>query len=291
MDRDKPTVSFIVPTYNGADTIEETLDSLLAQEYPHTEIIAVDDGSTDDTEEILNSYTDEGVTVLSLLENEGHSLASNLAIANAEGDVLGLMDDDIEIDPTWTHDLVEKIAELPDEVALIQPKVIEKDTVSKDKAGYTQVVQTCGVLAKADAVREVGGFDERYFAWVNDMELAANLINHGYRIYCHPDVEVRHKSDSWSGGSLSPIKTFHFTKNYAWYYWKHYDRQSALLHTIRHFVRTAKWSIGQDTFSSYLKGVFYSAIFFKTYFVDEHVSDSELEYPKSPYSILKQIFE
>lgn len=52
----EPLVSIIIPTFNRAHLIGETLDSIIAQTYTHWECIVVDDGSTDNTEEIMNSY-------------------------------------------------------------------------------------------------------------------------------------------------------------------------------------------------------------------------------------------
>lgn len=56
MSQKEPLVSIIIPTFNRAHLIGETLDSIIAQTYTHWECIVVDDGSTDNTEEIMTSY-------------------------------------------------------------------------------------------------------------------------------------------------------------------------------------------------------------------------------------------
>lgn len=287
MPAEPPLVSFIIPTYNGESTIQDTIESLIAQNYPRTEIIIINDGSTDETHEILATYANE-ITIIHLEENMGHSVAANTGIKYSSGDLLGLMDDDIEISEDWTQRLVDKMYSLPDDVVLLQPKIIEDDKASKTTEGDTQTIQTCGVLAVSDAIKDVDGFDERYFAWVNDMELAANLINHNYRVYCYPEVEVIHKSNSWSGGSLSPLKTYYYTRNYAWYYWKHYDRCSALFHTLKHFIQTGYRALREDTLISFIKGALVSITAFRYYYIHTHHTENKLNYETSPVQILKE---
>ena len=71
----KPQVSVIIPTYNRGWVIEEAIDSVLAQDYTEFELIVVDDGSTDDTSDVLDSYGDD-IKVLSQ-KNKGVSAARN----------------------------------------------------------------------------------------------------------------------------------------------------------------------------------------------------------------------
>ncbi|MCG8553556.1 MAG: glycosyltransferase family 2 protein [Desulfobacterales bacterium] len=85
-------ISVIIPTFNRAWTLKRALDSALAQDYPHREIIVVDDGSTDGTRELLAEYKDE-VRVLAQA-NKGVSAARNLGIQESRGNFIALLDSD-----------------------------------------------------------------------------------------------------------------------------------------------------------------------------------------------------
>jgi glycosyltransferase involved in cell wall biosynthesis len=98
MSRGKSSVSVVIPTFNRAHSIAETLDSVLAQEWPAEEIIVVDDGSTDDTAEVLARYRDR-ITIIRQ-ENRGVSAARNAGMAHASGAWIAFIDSD----DIWTHD-------------------------------------------------------------------------------------------------------------------------------------------------------------------------------------------
>src|SRR5690554_2346492 len=93
----KSRVSVLIPAFNRAEFIKETVNSVLNQEYPNVELIVVDDGSTDGTFEILSEYAGQGK--LKLLthpgrENKGQSAALNLALDAASGEFVAILDSD-----------------------------------------------------------------------------------------------------------------------------------------------------------------------------------------------------
>ena len=85
-------VSIIIPTYNRAYYLKESLESVLGQTYPNIEVIVVNDGSTDETEEILQEY-EQQITYVSK-ENGGKSSAINLGLEKATGKYVWIFDDD-----------------------------------------------------------------------------------------------------------------------------------------------------------------------------------------------------
>ena len=85
-------ISVIIPIYNGARFLEPTLDSVFAQTFPAHEVIAVDDGSTDASPEILRSYGDALVTIRK--QNGGVASARNAGLARASGDAIAFIDQD-----------------------------------------------------------------------------------------------------------------------------------------------------------------------------------------------------
>ncbi len=98
----QPKVSVIIPAFNSAPFIAETIQSVLAQTYNNLEIIVVDDGSTDTTLDMLNEFGDQ-ITVLTKA-NGGPASARNLAIRHASGKYIAFLD----ADDLWTP---EKLAE------------------------------------------------------------------------------------------------------------------------------------------------------------------------------------
>ncbi len=95
-----PLVSAIIPTFNRGWILKEAVQSVLDQTYHPMEIIVVDDGSTDDTREILQSFGDR-ITVL-FQENRGVSAARNLGIKHSQGELIALLDSD----DLWTPDKI-----------------------------------------------------------------------------------------------------------------------------------------------------------------------------------------
>src|SRR3989304_1114440 len=88
-----PKVSIVLPTYNGARYIRQSIDSCVHQTYRNIELIIVDDASTDNTPEIIASYKDERIKYFRHEKNMGLPHALNAGFAEANGDCL-----------TWTSD-------------------------------------------------------------------------------------------------------------------------------------------------------------------------------------------
>jgi glycosyltransferase involved in cell wall biosynthesis len=92
-----PLVSVIIPTYNHAQFVTQAVDSVLAQTYPNVEVVVVDDGSTDQTRDLLSRY--EGQINYIYQENKGLSAARNTGILAAHGDYLLFLDADDLVPP------------------------------------------------------------------------------------------------------------------------------------------------------------------------------------------------
>lgn len=90
-----PLVSVIIPAFNRRDYIDETVQSVLKQTYPHVELIVVDDGSTDGTYEKLQEFQDR-ILLLSHSGrlNKGQSIAINLGLSRAKGEYVAILDSD-----------------------------------------------------------------------------------------------------------------------------------------------------------------------------------------------------
>ncbi|MDF0750462.1 glycosyltransferase [Marinobacter sp. 71-i] len=103
-----PLVSIVTPTYNRADFIEQAVNSVLAQTYANFELLIVDDGSTDNTRELLEPALADSRVRYFHQENQGQSVARNLAISEAKGDFVCFLDSD----NYWPPEKLEKQVEL-----------------------------------------------------------------------------------------------------------------------------------------------------------------------------------
>lgn len=99
-------ISVIVPTYNNAKYLKDCLDSIINQTYKNIEIIVIDDGSTDNTQEILEHYCDKERRLrVFYQENQGQGVARNVGISMASGDYIAFVDSDDWLDGHYLETL------------------------------------------------------------------------------------------------------------------------------------------------------------------------------------------
>ena len=90
-----PSVSVIIPAYNAADTLAETLASVVAQTWPNVEVLVVDDGSTDATADIVEMIAEQHHQVRLIRQtNAGVAAARNAGLREARGDLVAPLDAD-----------------------------------------------------------------------------------------------------------------------------------------------------------------------------------------------------
>lgn len=173
----KGLVSVIVPNYNYADFIGKTLESVLNQTYTDTEIIVVDDCSTDDSRSIVRSYG-EKVRLVEQKENQGVSNARNRGVAESEGEYIAFLD----ADDIWLPDKIERQLEIFRDdsevgfvhcsVTLIDPDEQPMSDITDGGKGHIADAfltfnggavigaGSTGILLR-DVFEDVGGFDPR----------------------------------------------------------------------------------------------------------------------------------
>jgi len=93
----QPLISIIVPTFNRAKTIARTIDSILLQTYQNLEIIIIEDGSQDETMEVLEKYTDNRIRIIQHEHNKGVTGAKNTGLNSIHGEWFTILDSDDEI--------------------------------------------------------------------------------------------------------------------------------------------------------------------------------------------------
>lgn len=89
-----PYITIVIPVYNRSILIQHALDSVLKQTFSNFEIIIIDDGSTDDLEEVLKLYSDPRLRIIKHLKNQGAAAARNTAIKSARGSLIAFLDSD-----------------------------------------------------------------------------------------------------------------------------------------------------------------------------------------------------
>lgn len=97
------TISVVIPTYNGLTRLKTTIDSVLSQTSPATEIIVIDDGSPDDTASIQAIYGER--ILYRRVENGGQQRARNIGVSMASGDWIALLDHDDQFEPTYLEEV------------------------------------------------------------------------------------------------------------------------------------------------------------------------------------------
>ena len=128
--KEEPLVSVILPTYNRRHLIERSIRSVLAQTYRNFELLVVDDGSTDATDSVLNSFADARVQYLKIAMNRGAAFARNLGIEASRGSLVAFQDSDDE----WAPQKLEKhVAAF--EAHLPSPGVVYSDMLRVHEGG------------------------------------------------------------------------------------------------------------------------------------------------------------
>ena len=162
-----PLISIIIPTYNRAGYIEEALDSINKQTFTDYEIIVVDDGSTDNTKEILDKY--EGIRCI-YLEHVGIAGARNTAVKAARGRWIAFLDSD----DLWKEDKLLKQVDylhLHPDCRIVYTKFSNFNEISEDELGKRKkrLLQTDDIswylpsaLVDVRLFDEVGLFDKKW---------------------------------------------------------------------------------------------------------------------------------
>jgi glycosyltransferase involved in cell wall biosynthesis len=185
-----PRVTVVLPTRNRARQLSESVGSVLGQSVTDLELIVIDDASTDDSAEVISTIADARVRYVRLEQSGGAQRARNRGIELARGSIVAFQDSDDRWVPGHLDVLIDALAGMPGAVAaygVLACEVAGRRTVIPGpgdpvRAGdLSQVllrynlVSLPSSLVRADALREVGGFDERlprYQDWELFLRLA-----------------------------------------------------------------------------------------------------------------------
>jgi GT2 family glycosyltransferase len=240
---DKPLV--IIPNWNGLDFLAECLDSLQAQTLPH-QVVVVDNGSTDGSKELVQDHYPE-IHLIELDRNYGFAGGVNrgLEYAIKEGArFAALFNNDAVAEPTWLAELVAAMEEHP-EAGIITSKFTHlkgnkldstgdfystwglpfprgRDEIDTDQYDDDQVIFGASggaSLYRIEMLKQIGLFDERFFAYFEDVDLSFRAQLAGWKIRYQPTAVARHHIGGTSSKHAG-FSRYHTVKNFVFLYTK-----------------------------------------------------------------------
>ncbi|WP_288373832.1 glycosyltransferase family 2 protein [uncultured Algoriphagus sp.] len=210
-----PLVSIIIPVYNKALFVSSTLESALGQTYPNTEIILVDDGSIDNSFEILKAYFEKYPDRIVLInqENLGVSAATNRGIVASKGDYIQFLDADDLISPDKIEKQIGLLAgKSYDSIATCEWVNFETTIEQYNRVPYgvfqnfdsgldlqlrfwnhQEMIAISSYLTHRDLILKAGSWDET-LTINQDGEFFTRVLLHGEQVFFEPDGKVYYRS-------------------------------------------------------------------------------------------------
>jgi GT2 family glycosyltransferase len=218
-------VAVVIPNYDGARWLPGVLGSVAAQTVAPAEVVVVDDGSTDQSLALLAERFPE-VRVVALGSNGGFARAANAGLRAVGADAVALVNTDVVLAPDWLERATAALAAAP-RAAAVATKLLDLDDPSllydagdvlrrdgvceqrgrfeRDGGRYDapgEVFSACAgaALYRRAAVLDVGGFDERFGTYLEDVDLGLRLRLAGWRCRWEPRAVARHAGGGSSAG-------------------------------------------------------------------------------------------
>lgn len=238
-------VSVVTPNYNGMDFLENYFKSLNQDSEHIGEVIIVDNGSGDSSlDYIQNNSFDFPVVIIKNSENRGFAPAVNQGISKAKYDYIFSLNNDTEIKPGSIKAMLDLIK--CDDVFSVQAKMLKSDNrnliddagdeynllawtkktgENQDSNKYVEIREifsSCAgaALYKKSLLEKIGLFDDNYFAYMEDVDLAIRSQINGYKNLLCPDAIVYHIGSATSGSRYNEFKVKLAARNNVWTVYK-----------------------------------------------------------------------
>jgi GT2 family glycosyltransferase len=276
-----PSLSIIIPTYNGRHFLGPCLRSVYAHAPPATQVIVADDASTDDTIHWLKAHYPD-VELVQLAENQGFCRVVNAGLTRAQGDVVELLNNDTEVFAGWAAACLKHFADpsvgsvAPVVTRLDDPGII--DSLGQEfhicgwayNRGYGRRLDmadlavrevfgaagSCGFYRRA-ALEKLGGLWPIYGFYFEDTDLAFRLRWAGYRTVLEPAARVGHVGSATTEEHLSSRKVWLLSRNEEIVFWANLPKRELLLAVIPHlgfFVVRAVKKLLKGQLTAFLSG-------------------------------------
>ena len=231
--KNEPEVAVIVLNYNGKHHLAECLRSLQILDYENYEVYVVDNGSTDSSiEYVRESFP--WVKIIAFKENLGFSKAYNEAAEMVDAELVAVLNNDTRVEADWLKELVATILK-DNSIMAVGSKILLYDNsqllshagtkfspigggfniglYKKDKEIYNvkkQVGAVCGasMLVRRNLFIRIGGFDEDFFAYFEDVDFCLRAWLYGFKIFYVPTSIAHHKLGGSFGSRASPFRVF-----------------------------------------------------------------------------------
>jgi GT2 family glycosyltransferase len=262
-----PLVSIIVLNYKRLNALEQTLQSAVAQRYPHKEIIVVDNHSEADVAAVVRKFGPD-IQLIELDTNLGSCAGRNVGIRAAQGELVITLDNDVSFLSDGAVDTVVRLFDQnPDyHVLAFQLRDAQSGQLRlrewchpKDWRLFADVqFPTHFFVEGAAAYRrvvfdEAGLFFEPLFIYNEGWDLGLRILDHGYRILYTPEIQVRHLMSPEARSKRRPY--FLFTRNYIWVAYKDYPLCAGLRFLSFRLAMMAYFALRGGYVSAFLDGV------------------------------------
>lgn len=191
----------VISTWNKQVDVCANLDGLRAQTRPFADIVVVDNGSKDGTAKMIRERYPEVRLVVMPHSEYGACETFNIGFASAVTPLIAILDDDVVLPPMWLEKTVARLQREPETTAIVSGEVEEPgmpagylDRPELLRERYMSTFRGCASLARTDAIRRAGFYDERLFIYGNERDLTCRLLNLGFRVLQYPEVRAFHKT-------------------------------------------------------------------------------------------------
>jgi GT2 family glycosyltransferase len=247
-------VSVVVLNYDGRELLDVALPSVFAQDHESFEVLVVDNGSSDGSPDHVRERWPEA-RVLEIPENVGVAAALNRGIEATRGEFIALLNNDVELEPEWLSTLAAALREHP-EAAAMSGKLLQyraRDLIDAagdgimwsgavfnrghdepDDGRYSdpeEVFSFCAgaALFRRDAFKMVGGYDEDFFAYLEDTDWAFRAQLAGFRFRYEPRAVAYHVGSATTDRER-PRYVWYQRRNVVWLILKNYPAGRLLRH-------------------------------------------------------------
>ena len=244
-------ISIIIVNYNGCHHLTRCLNSLKSQSIEDFEVIVIDNASSDGSVKFL-SQSYPWVNVIKNCENIGYGAGVNRGINASRGEFILTLNNDTDADPDFLKELLIAIESSP-EVGMAAPKMLlpdgsinstglcisrsgavwDRGVFEKDKGQYDmsyKVLGPCGgaALYRRTMLEEIGHFEEDYFLYYEDADIAIRACNAGWKCIFVPGSRVMHLHGA-TAGFQSDMYVYYISRNIIWNVVKNYPFKELVL--------------------------------------------------------------